>query len=354
MPRSLLDPITPIGSLTDGQPTPQYFQVVNSSTTSATMPTVGFGGLMVYGMDMQSNFIAPDGTDVNPDGAEPHEEAFLKTQGDLKDPKKAAQVTAEFYFEYLKTHMTRTQQAELKARVTDLTATLKLAPFDQKVLREETQRLLAVALLQQKAAVLGYDQVVSEDDINQFRGKVEMKRPELMRLSNFPRIMPAKAVRALDKAKKANLFDEFLVLTWNPQQEQVLAVTDRIVKKDPILFGRFAFDEFYYYYITSWEDETCDLTFDKMIASLKELHPDYEPATVVPLTAKDANILIKAAQARSALLKDTNVGRYRSDALAQSLESEEFSFGTCIKLLKALTAQFAASRRRKALKKHQV
>jgi hypothetical protein len=362
--RSLLDPppVTPIGSLGDKQ-SPYYATVLvpSSSGTSTTLNVNStLGGLLVYGQTKMEQYVTSEGNDTSgpendpADGEEPDPEEWEAKQADLKDPKKAATVTAEFYFEHLKANMTKTQMKELQARITDLTAAMKLAPFDQQVLREETQRLLAVALLQQKAAVMGYDQVVSEDDVDQFRSKVEMKRPEIMELRYFPRILPAKVVKALDKAKKARIFDQFWVLTWNPAQEQVLAVTDRIVRKDPILFGKFAFDPFYLYYITSWEDETCDLTFDKMIASLKELHPDYEPAEVTPLTAKDADRLIEAAQGRAALLKGTNSKRYRTDALEASLEAEDFTLGGAVRLLKAIIKQLTATARRKKIKRSRV
>ena len=377
MPRSLLDPPspTPIGSLGDKTPEGNYGTVIMPAWTSAstTVASTGFGQIMVYGQQQEQQYFAPSEGGTTPDANEPDfnpnesdafdsednsepptTEEFQKKRQELQDPEKAASVTAEFYFEKVKEGMTKVQQRELKNRVADLTATLQMASRDQIVLREETQRLLAVALLQQKAATLGYDTVVDEDIINRFRSKVEMKRPDMMELGNFPRVLPKKVRDALAKVKKANLFDKFSVLTWNPRQEQVEAVKDLIIKKDPILFAQFSFDPFYWYYITSWIDETCDLTFDKMIENLRELDPDFEPARVMPLTEKDADRLIEAAQGRAALLKGTSSKRYRTDALEASLEHEDFTMGGTIRLLKAVIKQLSATVRRKKANKSRV
>ena len=374
MVRSKLDPPspTPIGSLGDKAPDGGYAVLPAWATVSAisATTTAGIGPMLVYGQIQEQQYFTPseggttpeaDQADFDPQQSEAFDaddpesaEVFKQRRNDLQDPDKAASVTAEFYFDQVKAGMTKLQQRELKNRVADLTATLQMASRDQIVLREETQRLLAVALLQQKAATLGYGTVVDEDIINRFRSKVEMKRPDMMELKDFPRVLPKKVREALAKVKKANLFDKFSVLTWNPRQEQVEAVKDRIVKKDPILFAQFSFDPFYHYYITSWEDETCDLTFDKMVASLKELDPEFEPARVMPLTEADADRLIEAAQGRAALLKGTNSKRYRTDALETSLAYEDFTLAGACRLLKALLKQLSATARRKKATKSRV
>jgi len=257
-------------------------------------------------------------------------------------PNKDTAITAEAYFNGIKEGMTALQQEDLVLRIIDLTAALDMAQPEQVALREETQRLLAVCFLQQKAAALGYDQIVTKKEIEEFRSEVELRRPELMAIRALPRVLPAEVSEALQRAKAAKLFDDYFVLTWNPKQADVQAITDRVVKKDPILFGVFDFDPGVFYYITSWVDETCDLTFDGMIANLKELHPDYEPAKVKPLGAEDAAYLIATAQKRAAALAKTGVKRYRSDALIMNLQHEPFSWRATKEIVKALCHQFKA------------
>lgn len=274
-----------------------------------------------------------------PDEAWDDEESTKSANGG-GSKKAIVTITAEAYFNHVKEGLTQIQQDELQARITNLVATLEIAPREQRALHDEMQRLLAVSFLQQKAAVLGYDTMVTRDRIAEFQRQVEFRRPELMKLSHFPRVIPAGPLQALRRAQEVKLFDEFYVLTWNPKEEQVKSVTDRIIKKDPILFGQFAFDPDVFYYIASWEDETCDLTFAKMIDQLKSLHPDYEPAKVVPLKEEDATYLIEAAKKRAALLERTNPRTYRSDAVIAEMAYEPFSWGKTKRILAALWQQW--------------
>lgn len=268
------------------------------------------------------------------------EMSFTKsTNAERARKEKTSEITAEAYFERIKTGMTVLEAQDLRARLVNLTATLELAPRDQIVLREETQRLIAVVAQQQKAAAMGFSKFVTKDLIDEFRARVEMKRPELIHLSNFPRVIPEAALVALNRAKEVKLFDDFHVLTWNPTQEQVASVKDRVVKKDPILFATFRFDPNTFYYITDWIDETCDLTFAKMVDALKELYPNYEPAEVRPLAQADLDYLIGVAQKRAAAVERTNVRRFRSDAVILSMEHEQFTFSAAGRVLLALARQ---------------
>lgn len=311
-----LDPrLTPIGSL-------------GSVGTTRTSPLV----------DLIDSAPSGDwGDSIDEDGFGSNE----TTKSSSGSPSKAeATMTAEAYFNHVKEGLTKIQQDELQSRITNLVGTLEIAPREQRALHDETQRLLAVSFLQQKAAVLGYDTMVTRDRIAEFQRQVEFRRPELMKLGHFPRVIPAGPLQALKQAQDATLFDEFYVLTWNPKEEQVRSVTDRIIKKDPILFGQFAFDPDVFYYIASWEDETCDLTFAKMVDQLKVLHPDYEPAKVVPLKEEDAAYLIDAARKRALLLERTHSRSYRSDAIIADLIYEPFSWSKAGRVLKALWQQW--------------
>ena len=250
------------------------------------------------------------------------------------------EVTAEFYFDHVKAAMTKAQKKELSKRMDQLTFILERAPKEQLALREEVQKQMAIIYLQQTAAVLGYDKWVSKKAIDEFRHKVEFKRPELIELEKFPRVIPEDAANKLFLAQEAKIFDSFWILTWNPKQEQLATVTERVIKKDPILFGQFSFDPDVFYYICDWIDETCDLTFDKMVAELKQLHPQYEPGQIKPVSQPDMCFLVQQARERHQLLQGTNSSRYKSDAVVGMLSNERFSWSTVRKIGSALLTQW--------------
>ena len=318
MPLNLDPCITPIGGVTAESD-------ISFATGNGAM--TGFAFMNAMDSDSEPSY-----------GETPANENSKSVRGGQRAPEPT--VTSGFYFDHVKTSMTPLQQEDLQARVAKLTGSLDLIPREQKGLREEIKKLLAVSYLQQKAASLGYDKVVTEEVIQEFRHKVEFRSPELMRLAVFPRMIPAEPLAKFEEAKAAGLFDEFYVLTWNPAQEQLKSVTERVIDRDPILFGQFTFDPSLFYYITSWVDEVCDLTFEKMVDAMQETYPTFNPSTVTPLNDESVDYLIKMAQARYALLRNTNSTRYRSDALINQLEDEAFSWKNTRRILMALLRQF--------------
>jgi hypothetical protein len=251
-------------------------------------------------------------------------------------------VTAEFFFGFVKSSLNEVQKDELITRLDKLTHIMQLAHDNEQVaLKEHVQRQIAGVVMQQEAAVRGYDKYVTRETIDKFRHQVEFRTPELIELKNFPRVIPPEPAKKLREAKEAKIFDSFWILSWNPKQEQLETVKDRVIKKDPILFGCFDFDKDTFYFICDWVDEVCDLTLDKMVDELHKVDPSYKVGVVKPFVASDLAHIVEIAREQAKTL-NTNRSRFRSDAVVAQLTEERFSWTSTGRILKALFKQFVS------------
>ena len=84
----------------------------------------------------------------------------------------------------------------------------------------------------------------------------------------FVRPIPADVVAAKLTADEADLFDNYVVLHFDPE-DKATTETDRDRARDPILFGVFKGSR-RLYYIKDWTDELCNLTLQQIVDSLGE------------------------------------------------------------------------------------
>jgi hypothetical protein len=251
-------------------------------------------------------------------------------------------VTAEFFFGFVKSSLNEVQKDELITRLDKLTHIMQLAHDNEQIaLKEHVQRQIAGVVMQQEADVRGYGKYVTRETIDKFRHQVEFRTPELTELKNFPRVIPPEPAEKLREAKEAKIFDSFWVLSWNPKQEQLETVKDRVIKKDPILFGCFDFDKDTFYFVCDWIDEVCDLTLDKMVDELHKVDPSYKVGVVKPFAASDLAHIVEIAREQAKTL-NTNRTRFRSDAVVAQLTEERFSWTSTGRILKALFKQFVS------------
>lgn len=133
----------------------------------------------------------------------------------------------------------------------------------------------------------GVTTFVYKDDIENYIEHVADKAVKLIELRNYIRDIPDEIAAVVQETK--NLFDEFYVLFTDYTGKAEREVEKSRRSKDPILFGTFStsatvangrrnanrvlIDRFYY--LGDWEDEYCDLTFDRMMEDFarKDQHP---------------------------------------------------------------------------------
>ena len=110
--------------------------------------------------------------------------------------------------------------------------------------------------------------VVTEEQVVDFASKTE-KGVDLIYLKNFARPLPEKVVQKLVEVDSLEVFDNYAVLTYDPQEKvRIETEADRDKRKDPILFGLISGSD-KLYYVTDWIDDYCDLTLAEFVDTLK-------------------------------------------------------------------------------------
>jgi hypothetical protein len=237
-------------------------------------------------------------------------------------------VSVEFYFNHIKGNFSRLESASLSKKFNNLQFHLEGTVEEQIALKQELERLGAIIYVQQQLLIKGFELFTTKSIINEFMYKVKVKTPQLMELEKFSRILPNHAIERLKEAKETKLLDKFWVLTWNPSSEQLQTMEEKIISKDPILFGQISFDPDKFYYIADWEDEYCDLTLEKFIEQTQELKE-------IPnqINAEDLLVLAKT---RIEKIKTTDVHNYKFRALMERLSSEKLTVKKTMELIRTL------------------
>ena len=89
-------------------------------------------------------------------------------------------------------------------------------------------------------------------------------------IKNFTRLIPRQGADIKCKLDKYAIFDNYVILHYDPKGEATkLTTEERKKKEDPILFGVISGSR-RLYHIYSWKDEYCDLTFDQITSKYPE------------------------------------------------------------------------------------
>lgn len=108
---------------------------------------------------------------------------------------------------------------------------------------------------------------ISEKRMVDFASKTE-RGVNLCYLKNFTRPIPQEAVDKLTEINNWEVFDNYVVLHYDPKNEHHKETKKEEAKrKDPILFGLISGSR-KLYYITDWTDEVCDLTLESFVDKL--------------------------------------------------------------------------------------
>jgi hypothetical protein len=87
-------------------------------------------------------------------------------------------------------------------------------------------------------------------------------------IANFTRVIPEHVVKAKLAADDRNVFDNYVVLHFDPKKKAWSeTAAEKEKRKDPILFGVIK-GRRRLYFVGDWVDEFCDLTFDQVADAL--------------------------------------------------------------------------------------
>jgi hypothetical protein len=158
----------------------------------------------------------------------------------------------------------------LKDRLSKHRNAIKYAEqMGQLALVEDLKKKQNSVELEDVLFVSGYKQYIEEQAVISFALNCE-RGLRLDWIKNFTRLIPLEAGEKKILLDKLCIFDNYVVLHYDPKNESTkLTDEERKKKEDPILFGVIEGSR-KLYHIHSWKDELCDLTIDQII----EKHPD--------------------------------------------------------------------------------
>jgi len=239
-------------------------------------------------------------------------------QTQSSQPGQTKRIGPKLYFSYVKSKLNKTQLKKLKSRLTKLQSLVKSAEeTGQKALYEEFSKMLVVAVRESEAAACGHDVYVNKKDINKFMNLVtedqqSRRNPiRFKKLEDFPRAIPTKIRKIIKSVQSKQLFDELHVLYLDYTGEEIKSNKEKIREKDPVLFGKFAYDDEKYYFIADWIDDYCDLTLSGFVDKLKSEDEEYSVSKTEDVTPEYLERIKKEIQERDERLKNTRPGNFR-------------------------------------------
>ena len=118
-------------------------------------------------------------------------------------------------------------------------------------------------------SVSGFNHYITFDDLVKLQKKCS-KQLDLDYIKNFTRVIPDEVVSKKIIADSLQVFDNYVVLHYDPEGKAFSWTEEEKERaKDPVLFGVISGSD-KLYYIGSWIDDYCDLTWDKIVEKIGE------------------------------------------------------------------------------------
>jgi len=210
-----------------------------------------------------------------------------KKRGDRTDannPRNRLKVLEPIVaFKFIKKRFNVLQQRKLSARLEQVCQLLQTAEACQQIaLRDKIREKFGKFLREQEIIACGFTHCIDKTTLQRFINACNKKIIKLTKLKNYIRVIPKSVRVKLERAQKAKLFDEYVILHTDPDDKAVEKTAAE--KKDPILFGVIN-ESPLYYVVGDWVDEHCDITMDKIFEVLSEDKDDYiiEPDVKIAL-----------------------------------------------------------------------
>lgn len=189
-----------------------------------------------------------------------------------EEPKKQYEINVVELFDQIK--ILAGKEKEFKERIEAYMNLIhKASVLNQQAQLEKLISELVIHVYESVLSVSGVNHYVTMEDLVTLQKKCE-KQLDIDYLKNFTRIIPDSVAEKKVWADNLQVFDNYVVLYYDPTgksfslTEHEKAEEERI-KKDPVLFGVIK-DSDKLYYIDSWIDELCDLTWDQIVEKLSE------------------------------------------------------------------------------------
>lgn len=141
--------------------------------------------------------------------------------------------------------------------------------LDQTALVEKLQDQLPIVKKETEMVLAGVTDYLTVNQVDNLLKKSDRNIRQTV-LKNYTGIIPDDIVMRVSELKKKNIFDDFMVLHYDPKKEnEDLTKAEKEKKKDPIIFG-YVKNSDKYYYIADWIDEFCNLTMNEVVKIIGE------------------------------------------------------------------------------------
>jgi hypothetical protein len=190
---------------------------------------------------------------------------YISDSVDAIVKKKGKGISPILYFKYIKKKFGILERIRLDSRLKKLEkAFYKAIENGQEALGEKIIRWIAKETKESVLYSKGIRLFIEREDLDKYKHKIRDGYISDTPFKEFTRVIP-KAV-LIKKKKLEKFFDGFVIYHyWKEDQDtKEMDAEEKAQMKDPVLFG-FIKETSRLYFITDWEDEHCDLTFDEMI-----------------------------------------------------------------------------------------
>lgn len=180
-----------------------------------------------------------------------------------------SELTPQQYFEQIKErkhHITDAELVKVYDNCLELLNKYKITG-QKKGLRKLMFHLECIEK-EREIVKMGINTFIYRDDIEEYIDTVAKDTVKIIELENYEREIPDEIVDIIAATK--DKFDQLYIVFTDYTGKVERQIEKERRDKDPILFGTFqnqsnrtVIDRFYY--LGDWEDEYCDLTFDKMV-----------------------------------------------------------------------------------------
>lgn len=259
----------------------------------------------------------------------------------------------KIYFDLIKSKLSVIDKEILNDKLMKLASLVVNAKdLGQHALYEDLSKKILLTAKEQELSVCGISHVIPRAVVTKYQHKVKSPSVHLSSLESYSRPIPVEPSLIIKKYKDLNVFDRYEVLYLEYREkmdvgDKVVAEPsvqksnkEKIKEKDPILFGIIDLDPSKMYYITDWIDEYCDLTLEKLVATIKADDPEYKLEKIEKPTAESIAIMVQEVKERAERLKNTKPSNYK-----ELMKEEDASYTKKVK--KAIKTVFKSKREKK-------
>lgn len=145
----------------------------------------------------------------------------------------------------------------------------KAEKMGQTALVEKMKDDIEVVKKEALASLCGVKKYLTKEQIDKLINKSD-KNIEITFIKNFVRHIPDELLGIKEKLDKENVFDDYVIVHYDPKKENESLTKKEIEKKkDPVLFGVIK-GSTNFYYIGDWIDEYCNLTLKEIVTIVDE------------------------------------------------------------------------------------